>query len=724
MSGNVSITNGSQDPGAEVWPRHGANLQQDFNEEFTQHVLQDTVRQQWQLGTMGCVGAGIGAVVGVAATPLVLPATLLAGGLGGVYGFWRARARGLSELTESSGEMAGLTTSQRPTLRRLKYLVQWGHKQLRHSTGSPAEWRALVLDEVVRAFSPWVQELYLARSAAGMRKESSHWNTAILHLMPLYYMLQLPAASGLVAEAAGVAAAQHDANALDSTCVERCCVCFPTILEVISTIDQLTSAKQQEVARVSLQGLHPGSLLSRAERRCCFSKIVNVINELKQRPGLEKALCSPVLPQQHALHSLGVAVLRPPRRGWGSSENPSGDDDSDGEFFSCSEDEGPARAFERQSSGKSTGSQRAKAQVSPASATCPVTGSRGLACPGMVHAPASECVAAHLDAKSKMEAVWEKLRGSTASPASYPEAMAMMRDVQNRDYAVLLDLEDDFYPQGMEKVVCSTGGVVAPVRIDWRDGVEKHFTGMFHAAEYGIVRCSSIIEPQAPSRWSPYPALVPMVAAKFFRDGGASANIIFAHKKSGHKDPNFLSHAVSNHFTENIAAPFRSMLKIFYKYSDFPTFAGCAQFATVKQDGTQEPNPRAPYAIVLSAPGALRKRKIPPTPHLKEQFSGLAAGDVLYEVYAVPEPLGTSRASSVTGQKGQKKPLWRIGDMKLLAPFASSGLGDRKLFFQHFLFEKDLELRPDWRSKADKMVGAPFYEELIDKGEVWSADGA
>ena len=75
-------------------------------------------------------------------------------------------------------------------------------------------------------------------------------------------------------------------------------------------------------------------------------------------------------------------------------------------------------------------------------------------------------------------------------------------------------------------------------------------------------------------------------------------------------EANLLAHAVSNHFTENVVFPFKSVLELFKKYSDFPTFTGLADFASIGQDGQTEAKPVAPYALILFAPRALRKRKV------------------------------------------------------------------------------------------------------------------
>merc|ERR1712226_420170 len=105
------------------------------------------------------------------------------------------------------------------------------------------------------------------------------------------------------------------------------------------------------------------------------------------------------------------------------------------------------------------------------------------------------------------------------------------------DYNSLLEFQGDVYPSGTEKIICSAGGIVAPVHMEWRSSAREHFTGMFRRADFGLVRLSSVTEPHTPSSWSAYPALLPMVGLKFFRDGSSSsANIVLARQKAGQKE--------------------------------------------------------------------------------------------------------------------------------------------------------------------------------------------
>jgi len=311
----------------------------------------------------------------------------------------------------------------------------------------------------------------------------------------------------------------------------------------------------------------------------------------------------------------------------------------------------------------------------------------------------------------------------------YPDPKTLLHAVQSMDYSSLLKSQDDAHPPDRDKIICSAGGVVAPCTIEWRPQVSRYFTGMFRRADFGLLRLSSVTQPCRPSSWSPYPALLPMIALKLFRDGSSpSANVVLARQKSGQKESNFLAHAVSNHFTENVALPFKAVLEVFKRYSSFPTFTGLADLATTGQDGQEEESPIAPYAMILLAPDRLRNRKVDASAQLIDQFRTFVAGDLLFEIYAVPEPVSAARLKA--NQTGawradclercpSPKAVWRVGDLRLSAPFVASEFSDRKLFFQHHLFEEDLQLRPEWKARVDTLIGAPEYQNLIEQGDLW-----
>eukprot|EP00930_Biecheleria_cincta_P043625 TRINITY_DN29942_c0_g1_i1.p1 TRINITY_DN29942_c0_g1~~TRINITY_DN29942_c0_g1_i1.p1 ORF type:complete len:591 (-),score=77.20 TRINITY_DN29942_c0_g1_i1:214-1986(-) len=576
---------------------------------------------------------------------------------------------------KEGGPGAESGVSQRPTLRRLRHRMHWAIRQFRESQGSPPQWQSLVLDEVVRDFLPWTQAIFALQAQGQANDTNDEALNVFLHLAPLYYLLQLPCFAALAIQAADVITQTLDANAADAICVERCRVTFPAILEVISAIDRLTECTKERVMHRLSNHQETLTLTPKTERRQRLQQIVAVLRQVLEWPDAKQALPTPTPTRINPLNSVGRGAL--------AYCPDSCNSDADG-YFSCSE-----------------GEQESK----------------DIPCAAVRLDTEDAMDLTDMQARAKLDAMWEKLHACPASSCTYSDPVAMMKDFQGRNYSSLLDSPADLHPEGVEKVICSAGGVVAPVRLHWRKHITERFTGMFRRADYGLIRCSSITEPQTGSRWSLYPSLIPMVALKFFRDGKASsANLVFAHKKSGHNNPNFLSHAVSNHFTENVVPPFTAMLKVFQKYSDFPTFTGCAEFASETQSGAIEGNPVAPYAIVLLPPETQRTRKVKASKHLLDQFAGFSAGDVLYEVHLVPEP--NKKGISA----GMPKPIWRAGELVLLKAFISSDLADRKLRFQHHVFENDLQLRSDWRAQADKMIGAPFYEELIEAGQVWDED--
>lgn len=336
-----------------------------------------------------------------------------------------------------------------------------------------------------------------------------------------------------------------------------------------------------------------------------------------------------------------------------------------------------------------------------------------------------------MDARSKRDALWQRLQEDPAQgEPGYADKNKLIDYGRSMDFSKLINHAEDTHAAGDEKVICSAGGAVAQVRFDWRPHARRSLTGLFRQADFGIIRCSSVTKPQAPSMWSPVPAMVPMVGLKFFRDGNGvpSGNAVLAHKKSGHKDNNFMAVAISNHFTENVQWPFSKVLEVFRKYSDFPTFSGLAEFAALSQDGQKEEKPCAPYCLVLVPPERLRKRTMGVTPSLADQLKDVGAGDVFYEAYAVMEPVETGRdgraptavctAAALAGC-GETPALWRVGELRLETPFLSSLFGDRELFFKHELFDWDLQLRPDWRPRVDTLLGAPFYDKLIQLGDYW-----
>jgi hypothetical protein len=234
---------------------------------------------------LGAVGAGIGGALGVAASPVLVPGLAVAGLLGGAAGGYHwAKRKGRQELQRQQiggegddGSPASLADAmqQSAPLRRLRYLVKWGHWQLVEYEEAPVDWRCAVLDEIVRPFSPFVQKMYLLR-AKGMAGEASvEAHEVFQHLAPLYCLVQRRVTAEAVAKSAEALAVALDGAAVDAVCAERCRVIFPTILETISAMDRLSPAML-----VQLDMDAPGS--SRRDRRQRLRRLQHIVEALRK----------------------------------------------------------------------------------------------------------------------------------------------------------------------------------------------------------------------------------------------------------------------------------------------------------------------------------------------------------------------------------------------------------------------------------------------------------
>eukprot|EP00928_Gymnodinium_smaydae_P097556 TRINITY_DN8867_c0_g1_i1.p1 TRINITY_DN8867_c0_g1~~TRINITY_DN8867_c0_g1_i1.p1 ORF type:complete len:598 (-),score=54.80 TRINITY_DN8867_c0_g1_i1:258-2051(-) len=554
----------------------------------------------------------------------------------------------------------------------------------------------VVLDEILRSFSPWVQQLYLLRAQGAIGEDRPEALEVFGHLLPLYYFLQSPAMPRAMAKIAAVLRAAMEHGSIDLHLAQLCQSGFPVALEVISGLDRLsTTALDKAILRCSRMSC---TLASRSERHMRLKEIVNLI----QRMTSDLAAHTTMIESQSAgrcpMRQLGRAAFTFRSRTFGSESECD-------EFFSASEGEDDHATSATRHPCVHSGS------------IAPATGAEDIK------------EASALTAQEKRDALWAKIKHGQASRRKYPDIKALMQDAQSKDFSSLFTFTGDTHPDGIEKVVCSSGGVVAPVRVEWNSQAKAHFTGMFRCAEFGLLRLSSVTEPRVPSKFSPWPALLPMVALKLFRDGTAhSANVVLARQKSGQSELNIFAHASSNHFTENLTFPFKEALKVVKKYSCRPTFTGLADFATLAQNAEAEERVVAPYALVIFPPEKLRTRKIAFVADIFEQVKTFDAGDHLYEIYAVPEPLDASRVKHPRGSVWRNarledcpnpKAIWRVGDIFLSAPFTLSDYADQKLFFQHHAFEGDLRIRPEWQARVDPLIGAPHYQTLIEHGDLW-----
>lgn len=150
---------------------------------------------------------GAAAAVGAGAGFLALgPIAALAGGVAaagaGIAYVSRGRSKSSrdngpeGELSHDKAVTASMTEDQkkraefkRPSQKRLKFLTRWAKMEIEDDW----EKNIVILDDIVMEFSPWVQEMMIAKALVNKSKSSSNqrkFNTCLLHLAPLYNFLQ------------------------------------------------------------------------------------------------------------------------------------------------------------------------------------------------------------------------------------------------------------------------------------------------------------------------------------------------------------------------------------------------------------------------------------------------------------------------------------------------------------------------------------------------------
>lgn len=260
-------------------------LEHSFTEEFNQHVKEKNRRSRFKLGAFG---AGIGGFIGVAASPVLLPGLAIAAVAGGAGGYQYAKKRGKERQKRHSSDDCG-----RPSLRRLKFLVQWGLMRLLDHEDSPAEYRCAVIDEVVQAFAPWVQQAYFlkAKGQAGPGpKESPELQKLLQHLEPLFHFLQNKAVMDAVVQSAQSVEEAFDTHSLNHLHGERCRISFPAILETISLLDRVGLEKYIEFHSDFSPKAAAGKQSRRRQR---LQNIVETLKKVCDREDVQNAVSNP-----------------------------------------------------------------------------------------------------------------------------------------------------------------------------------------------------------------------------------------------------------------------------------------------------------------------------------------------------------------------------------------------------------------------------------------------
>eukprot|EP00602_Paraphysomonas_sp_CaronLab_P004315 CAMPEP_0185031284 /NCGR_PEP_ID=MMETSP1103-20130426/18669_1 /TAXON_ID=36769 /ORGANISM="Paraphysomonas bandaiensis, Strain Caron Lab Isolate" /LENGTH=213 /DNA_ID=CAMNT_0027566765 /DNA_START=492 /DNA_END=1136 /DNA_ORIENTATION=- len=191
--------------------------------------------------------------------------------------------------------------------------------------------------------------------------------------------------------------------------------------------------------------------------------------------------------------------------------------------------------------------------------------------------------------------------------------------------------------------------------------------------------------------------------------------MLFGGKKTGQKEDFFFERSVCTNLTEKVNFFLSWILRLFRRYSEYPTQLGVSDFASVHQDGTLVPSDEVnfPWCVALypviseQTFSCLRKSEQADNESYLEHLLEIEEGTTLYDVYALPTP---EAALDLSGTSIQ-----RIGRVVTASKCIRSA-HDRRIVFRHQRKEEDYERRPYWMHNmvaAHTEVGAGFFDKMI-----------
>lgn len=289
------------------------------------------------------------------------------------------------------------------------------------------------------------------------------------------------------------------------------------------------------------------------------------------------------------------------------------------------------------------------------------------------------------EAKKSLLALWQQLLNQQCPCTAdiFPKA--------SDNFGLLLNSYDDLHAETYTKSICAQGAVCL-ARVEWNS---SEYTGLFRRADYCLLRCSSALPTKLDSPGCPMlskapgslgqSVVMPFVALKVFGTNHGSGNLLFGGRKTGQAEQNFFAHCACTHFTERCNLAMWPVLRMFRKYSDYPTQSGLSDFASTMQDGTAELQPRFPWALILRPVGDIDchgKDK-----NFLDQLDGIRPGAALYRILACASP-----DDAVEGR------MQHIGTLVTVSEFVQSAL-ETRLRFRHQLKEEDYEIHPEWKAQ-------------------------
>lgn len=294
-------------------------------------------------------------------------------------------------------------------------------------------------------------------------------------------------------------------------------------------------------------------------------------------------------------------------------------------------------------------------------------------------------------AEEKKNALWKKLTEDTNTNGWYSTVGTLGLFFEKMITSFTHD--KDTFPSGRNKYIHSVGTVGQFEIVS----TSTKYSGIFKGCKNVIGRLSCAKQPDE-SKTSAKGALAnftPGFALKCLRSGVPSANIIVMYSVLGQESWNFFKNDFSNHIPEVKEKDIpefalKLLAKKFSTATPFIATLGTKDFARFDENGNEEKDIRLPFSLVFK-PNEKLRNALPDT--FKENFletlRKVEPNQVLYDIYANDAP---------------NSPLEKIGELKLLTKMVTSKFGDKDLFFQHTLWEDDLNIHPEWKGSRQEFI--------------------
>lgn len=294
-----------------------------------------------------------------------------------------------------------------------------------------------------------------------------------------------------------------------------------------------------------------------------------------------------------------------------------------------------------------------------------------------------------LSASEKQSFLWGAMMADTSSD-SFMNPLVTVIDVAETSYLWLMQNTHADWREATHHKATHGIGAHALAHFEW---TSNEYTGMFQKADHCVVRMANAAAPGGVTMGTYGPNL----AVKCLTDGVESANMQFIWQIDGYDvlpsgttgSCSYFEGPLSNHCAprSDVNAGLKDLfISNFNKVDAHSMHVGVSQMAGTSQDGSAVATPNFPWVLLMQPTAGVNDVPCtfsePISQLLNLEASGFGSGSVLFNVFAVKDPVSSPSSSALT----------RIGSLVLDSSFTASKYGDTQLFFRHTFAETEMEL--------------------------------